>query len=100
MRWSLGAALLNNNRRILQALLSSVTQPCCCCSTQAAAPTLKTVLRQLYKKVHPDLFHGDQTARLANEHSFKLLQVCCTAINPHQCFSTYFVYINTRDIVA
>ncbi|CAL5229048.1 g12297 [Coccomyxa viridis] len=32
------------------------------------------VLRELYKRVHPDLFHDVPHAREANEHSFKLLQ--------------------------
>ncbi len=38
-------------------------------------PVLKKVLRELYKRVHPDLFHDVPHAREANEHSFKLLQV-------------------------
>ena len=40
-------------------------------------PLLKRVLRELYKRVHPDLFHDVPHAREANEHSFKLLQVHC-----------------------
>ncbi|CAL8469784.1 g9326 [Coccomyxa elongata] len=35
---------------------------------------LKVQLRELYKRVHPDLFHDIPFARQANEHSFKLLQ--------------------------
>ncbi len=42
-------------------------------------PVLKKVLRELYKRVHPDLFHDVPHAREANEHSFKLLQVPCMA---------------------
>ena len=38
-------------------------------------PELKLQLRELYKRVHPDLFHDHPLARDANEHSFKLLQV-------------------------
>ena len=38
-------------------------------------PLLKRVLRELYKRVHPDLFHDVPHAREANEQSFKLLQV-------------------------
>ena len=38
-------------------------------------PELKLQLRELYKRVHPDLFHDHPLAREANEHSFKLLQV-------------------------
>ena len=38
-------------------------------------PQLKVQLRELYKRVHPDLFHDIPFARQANEHSFKLLQV-------------------------
>ena len=38
-------------------------------------PLLKRVLRDLYKRVHPDLFHDVPHAREANEQSFKLLQV-------------------------
>ena len=41
----------------------------------AEPPVLKKVLRELYKRVHPDLFHDVPHAREANEHSFKLLQV-------------------------
>ncbi|KAK9907490.1 hypothetical protein WJX75_004677 [Coccomyxa subellipsoidea] len=37
-------------------------------------PLLKVQLRELYKRVHPDLFHDIPFARQANEHSFKLLQ--------------------------
>ena len=40
---------------------------------------LRKVLRELYKRVHPDLFHDVPHAREANEHSFKLLQVPCLA---------------------
>lgn len=69
------AALLSPQLSLLSAIYSSGWQPACFCSTDAPLPSLKSVLRELYKKVHPDLFHDDQTARLANEHSFKLLQV-------------------------
>ena len=97
MHRTLAAALPIPNRRILQAILSFARQPCCCCSTQAAAPSLKTVLRQLYRKVHPDLFHGDQTARLANEHSFKLLQVCCSALLPLLEHGTHIITLHVLE---
>ena len=42
-------------------------------------PQLKVQLRELYKRVHPDLFHDIPLARQANEHSFKLLQVSVEA---------------------
>lgn len=41
----------------------------------AEPPVLKRVLRELYKRVHPDIFHDVPHAREANEQSFKLLQV-------------------------
>ena len=44
-------------------------------NTYVEPPVLKKVLRELYKRVHPDLFHDVPHAREANEHSFKLLQV-------------------------
>ena len=44
-------------------------------SKAKGAPELKLQLRELYKRVHPDLFHDHPLARDANEHSFKLLQV-------------------------
>ena len=44
-------------------------------NASAEPPVLKKVLRELYKRVHPDLFHDVPHAREANEHSFKLLQV-------------------------
>ena len=44
-------------------------------SSTAEAPALKTKLRELYKRVHPDLFHDYPLAKDSNEHSFKLLQV-------------------------
>ena len=49
-------------------------------SSAAEPPALKTKLRELYKRVHPDLFHDLPLARDSNEHSFKLLQV------PQTCF--------------
>lgn len=39
-----------------------------------AAPALKVQLRELYKRIHPDRFHGFPPARDTNERSFKLLQ--------------------------
>ena len=57
-------------------------------------PVLRRVLRELYKRVHPDLFHDVPHAREANEHSFKLLQVPYVApacrvqlSNLAQCFA-------------
>ena len=41
----------------------------------AAPPSLRSKLRELYKRVHPDLFGAHAEARLANERSFQLLQV-------------------------
>ena len=38
------------------------------------APTLKTKLRALYKRVHPDLFQQHPEAQAENSRSFKLLQ--------------------------
>ncbi|KAL3142705.1 hypothetical protein ABBQ38_003006 [Trebouxia sp. C0009 RCD-2024] len=38
------------------------------------APSLKTQIRELYKRIHPDKFHGFPPARDANEKSFKMLQ--------------------------
>lgn len=40
----------------------------------ATKPSLKTQLRELYKRIHPDRFHGFPPAREANEKSFKMLQ--------------------------
>lgn len=39
-------------------------------------------LRELYKRVHPDLFNSQPDARKINEKSFKLLQV----LRVHVCF--------------
>ena len=44
------------------------------CLSAANAPSLKTQIRELYKRVHPDKFHGFPPARDANEKSFKMLQ--------------------------
>ena len=57
-------------------------------------PVLKRVLRELYKRVHPDLFHDVPHAREANEHSFKLLQVRCLvpACRLIDCKSTDVIY--------
>ncbi|GAQ90460.1 Hypothetical protein KFL_006420060 [Klebsormidium nitens] len=41
---------------------------------RAETPTIKSQLRMLYKRVHPDLFHGHPAERATNERSFKLLQ--------------------------
>ena len=41
----------------------------------AAPPSLRSKLRELYKRVHPDLFQNHAEARQANERSFQLLQV-------------------------
>ena len=49
-------------------------------------PLLKVQLRELYKRVHPDLFHDIPFARQANEHSFKLLQVDLRSIS--KCYPT------------
>ena len=49
----------------------------------AEPPVLKKVLRELYKRIHPDLFHDVPHAREANEHSFKLLQVLHLALICH-----------------
>lgn len=38
-------------------------------------PTLKQRLRELYKKVHPDLFHSHPEAKESNGRSLQLLQV-------------------------
>ena len=38
------------------------------------SPALKVQLRELYKRIHPDRFHGFPPARDTNERSFKLLQ--------------------------
>ncbi len=73
-RASCVAALIGRHAAGLPCLTSCTWQAVQRCSTQVQLPALKAVLRQLYKKVHPDLFSDDQTARLANEHSFKLLQ--------------------------
>ena len=54
----------------------------------AAQPSLRSKLRELYKRVHPDLFQNHETARLANERSFKLLQV----LLPLPIY-IYFLYI-------
>ncbi len=51
--------------------------------TPSEPPVLKKVLRELYKRVHPDLFHDVPHAREANEHSFKLLQVLHLALICH-----------------
>lgn len=51
----------------------------------AEPPVLKKVLRELYKRVHPDLFHDVPHAREANEHSFKLLQVCASQPQCDNC---------------
>ena len=40
----------------------------------ASKPSLKSQLRELYKLIHPDRFHGFPPARDANEKSFKMLQ--------------------------
>ena len=45
----------------------------------AKAPSLKTQIRELYKRIHPDKFHGFPPARDANEKSFKMLQEYLTA---------------------
>lgn len=44
------------------------------CFATASKPSLKTQLRELYKRIHPDRFHGFPPARDANEKSFKMLQ--------------------------
>jgi hypothetical protein len=44
-------------------------------TAQQQAPTLKAALRELYKRVHPDLFSDHPAERDENERSFKLLQV-------------------------
>ncbi|KAG7673594.1 hypothetical protein Ndes2526B_g02957 [Nannochloris sp. 'desiccata'] len=36
--------------------------------------TVKKKLKELYRRVHPDFFHGANEAKAANEKSFKLLQ--------------------------
>ena len=56
-------------------------------SQQALAepPVLKKVLRELYKRIHPDLFHDVPHAREANEHSFKLLQVHLRPQKSYHC---------------
>jgi hypothetical protein len=72
-----GRALLTIHRASKAAQLLPIL-PCinaCPQSTAAEAPALKTKLRELYKRVHPDLFHDFPVARDSNEHSFKLLQV-------------------------
>lgn len=43
--------------------------------SSVAGGNVKAQLRELYKKVHPDLFQNHEQARDANEKSFKLLQV-------------------------
>jgi hypothetical protein len=43
-------------------------------SSLAICDDAKAKLRLLYRKIHPDLFHGDEKARETNEKSFKLLQ--------------------------
>ncbi|DBA76668.1 hypothetical protein WJX79_007357 [Trebouxia sp. C0005] len=45
----------------------------------ASKPSLKSQLRELYKRIHPDKFHGFPPARDANEKSFKMLQEYLTA---------------------
>lgn len=77
---------------------SAVGQSCVILNTQhysteiqkSEPPLLKVQLRELYKRVHPDLFHDTPFARQANEHSFKLLQVgstCADDIMPECCCS-------------
>ena len=48
---------------------------------------MKKQLRELYKKVHPDRFHGHPFARDANEKSFKLLQASFTSIECNAAFA-------------
>eukprot|EP00877_Chromochloris_zofingiensis_P009526 jgi/Chrzof1/4827/Cz15g00240.t1 len=43
-------------------------------SSKSNKPTLKSALRSLYKKVHPDLFTDFPAEKAENERSFKLLQ--------------------------
>lgn len=40
----------------------------------SGVPALKSQLRELYKRIHPDRFHAFPPARDTNERSFKLLQ--------------------------
>jgi len=51
----------------------------------ASKPSLKSQLRELYKRIHPDRFHGFPPARDANEKSFKMLQEYLTAGKPFTC---------------
>ena len=51
----------------------------------AGKPSLKSQLRELYKRIHPDRFHGFPPARDANEKSFKMLQEYLTAGKPFTC---------------
>ena len=67
------------------------------CVPAANAPSLKTQIRELYKRIHPDKFHGFPPARDANEKSFKMLQEYL-AVGDHlmQCYTivgTIFVNI-------
>jgi hypothetical protein len=43
-------------------------------SSNAINDTVKGKLKELYRRVHPDFFHGADEAKAANEKSFKLLQ--------------------------
>ena len=47
----------------------------CLALSSKAQPSMKQYLRELFKRVHPDLFHAYPVAREANEKSFKILQV-------------------------
>lgn len=53
-----------------------------------STPQLNVQLRELYKRVHPDLFHDIPLAMKANEHSFKLLQVCFVTVQSLYPFQT------------
>ena len=81
-----------------QKLIATVSR----CVPAANAPSLKTQIRELYKRIHPDKFHGFPPARDANEKSFKMLQEYL-AVGDHlmQCYTIVgTIFVNGARIRA